>query len=343
MDYYEILGVSKNATPEEIKKAYRKKAIEHHPDKGGDENKFKEAAQAYETLSDDGKRKHYDMFGDNPNQGGFGGGNPFEDIFSSFFSGGGGNPFGGNPFGSGSQQRQPRGNALRVNISVDLMEIITGVQKKVKYNRQVTCKTCKGAGGLDVKKCTSCSGTGQKVHNMKTPIGVMQQISECQVCDGTGQTVNIKCNECKGSGTISQEEIVDVNLPKGVYSGMELKMDGYGNHVKNGTPGALHILVSEIPHPKFKREGVDLYCDEYISIPDAVLGTSIDLQTLTGDLNITIKPGCESGKVFKYDNMGIPMIGQNGKGSLFVKVNVEIPKKVSAAEKKIYESLRNHI
>ena len=348
MNYYDILGVDKNATQEEIKKAFRKKAVEHHPDKGGDEAKFKEASEAYDVLSDEQKRRDYDAYGSQGGNPFGGGGNPFgryqghafnmDDIFSQF-----GDIFGGR-YGQ-PKQRQRKGNDLRVQLTVNLEEIISGATKKVKYTRQKPCEPCNGKGGSEVKSCLACNGSGQRNVTQSTPFGVITQSAPCNNCGATGQVVSNPCRSCHGAGTQAAEEVVDINLPKGVVGGMSLNMSGYGNHVRGGVPGDLQILVDEIKHPKFSREGNDLHCEEWISIPEAVLGTKINLDFITGQINFDIPQGCESGKVFRMSGKGIPVLTNDGRnhgtGNLYIKVNVKIPKNISQEEQGLYEKLRN--
>jgi molecular chaperone DnaJ len=338
-NYYDILGVDKNASQDDIKKAYRKKALDHHPDRGGDEVKFKEAAEAYETLSDDQKRREYDMYGSNPNRGRSQGFN-MDDIFSQF-----GDVFGGNPFGGAfTNQRPKRGNDLRVQMSVTLEEVLTGVTKKVKYKRQHSCTPCNGRGGTDVRTCTTCGGAGVRTVTQHTPFGSISQTMPCNICGGQGKTIANRCNTCGGSGTISKDETVDIAIPKGVASGMSLNMNGYGNYIKDGQPGDLHILIDETPHPRYKREGNNLICEEWISISDAVLGANLKVQTLHGESSLQIFGGCESGKSFSIPGKGIPMITRNGytegPGSLIVKVNVTIPKNLSSRQIEIFNELK---
>lgn len=337
-NYYDILGVDKNASQDDIKKAYRKKALEYHPDRGGDEVKFKEAAEAYETLSDDQKRREYDMYGGRPpGQGGRG--FNMDDIFSQF-----GDIF-GNPFGGAfTNQRQRRGNDLRVQMSVTIEEIFTGTTKKVKYKRQHPCAPCNGKGGTDVRTCTTCGGQGVRTVTQHTPFGSISQTMPCNICGGQGRTIVNRCNTCGGSGTVAKDETVDINIPKGVANGMSLNMNGYGNHIKDGQPGDLHVLIDEAPHSRYKREGNNLICEEWISISEAVLGTNLKVQTLHGESTIEIFGGCESGKLFTIPGKGIPMIQRNGytenPGSLVVKVNVTIPKSLSKRQIEIFNELK---
>ena len=338
MSYYDILGVNKNATQDEIKKAFRRKAVEHHPDKGGSEEKFKEVSEAYEILSDDEKRKNYDRYGKEGNPfGNSGGGGGFEDIFSQF----------SDIFGRGfnHQRRQVRkGSSLRVQIQVTLEEVMKGCTKKVKYRRQKPCQPCSGRGGDQIKNCLGCGGSGVKNFTQNTPFGQIVQSGACGNCSGTGKVVSIPCRNCVGSGVINQEDIVDIQLPKGVANGMSLTMEGGGNHLRDGVPGDLQILIEEIKHEFIRREGNDLHIDEWITIPEAVLGSRKSINIIDGKLNIEIQPGCESGKVYTFAGKGTPILNQNGNvygnGSLYVKVNVKIPKKVTDNEKIIYQKLQ---
>ncbi len=336
--YYEILGVDKNATQDDIKKAYRKKAIEHHPDKGGDENLFKEAAEAYETLSDPEKRKNYDMYGKSGSQRG----NPFnmDDIFSQF-----GDIFGFD-FGGrfNRQHRQKRGNDLRVKVSLTIKEIINGCVKKIKYHRQSPCEPCSGKGGTDVSSCQSCNGTGQKMFIQQTPFGRIQQLAPCRDCGGEGSIIKNKCSTCHGHGTTSKEESIDINIPPGALNGVQLNIQGNGNHIKDGIPGDLLIQIDEIPDPKFKRHEYNINCDEWISISDAVLGTDIIVDSPTGTIKLKIPNGCESGKVFSIKGKGFPILSSNGHvynhGDLHIKVNVSIPKILTKEQRNLFEKLK---
>lgn len=338
MNYYDILGVDKNATPDEIKKAFRKKSMETHPDRGGDESKFREVSEAYEVLSDEEKKSEYDRFGS------VGGGNRFQthgfsmdDIFSQF----------SDIFGNGSRRQYQvrKGQDLRVQLTVTLEDVFSGGTKKIKYKRQTPCKPCNGKGGTDVRDCTSCRGTGQRTTSQQTPFGMFQQTVPCTDCSYTGKKAHNKCNSCYGVGTVMSDETVDVNIPKGVSNGITLKMSGYGNHIIDGNPGDLHIIISELKHDRFRREGNDLYTEEWISIPSAVLGTKIDIETLSGKVTVDVEAGCESGRVFTFQGRGTPQLmgngGYSGYGNLFVRVNVTIPKNITDKQKEIYKQLEN--
>ena len=335
MSYYEILGVDKSATQAEIKKAYRKKAMEIHPDKGGDDEKFRELSEAYEILSDESKKEQYDTYGSVGSNRQQGHGFNMEDIFSQF-----GDIFGG----SFRQQRIRKGQDLRVQVNITLEDVINGDKKKIKYNRQSQCTTCHGKGGTNIKNCTTCHGSGQRIVSQQTPFGNIQHSVPCTTCNSTGNIIDIKCNSCNGEGTKLTEEVIDVNLPKGASNGMQFTMPGNGNHIRDGQPGDLFILINEISHSRFKRVGNDLHVDEWISIPDAVLGTRMVIPTLQGDVNLIIENGCESGKVFTVNGKGTPILnhfGQvGGNGNLHIKVNVKIPKSITPEEKEIYSKLK---
>jgi molecular chaperone DnaJ len=342
-DYYKILGVEKNATADEIKKAYRKMAMKYHPDKNdGDvesEAKFKEMAEAYDVLSTPDKKSNYDRYGSagGPNgtyNGGFGG---FDmgDIFSNF----------GDIFGNAFNQRysgqrpQSRGSNLRIKVSLTIDEILKGTNKKIKYKRQDKCNTCSGKGGTDVKSCLPCNGSGQRTVVQNTPFGQIRQSTTCPDCGGSGQQIHNKCKDCKGDGTILNEQSIDVSIPAGVSNGMQLNMQGYGNHIRNGLAGDLHIIVEEIRDNSFIREGNNIIVEKTISVIDAILGINLKVNTPHGEIPITIEPGTEHGKVIRISGRGIPDI-QLGMGDLFVKINIKIPKKIELDEQNILEKLK---
>ena len=341
-DYYNILEVDKNASSSDIKSAYRKLCKIYHPDKGGDETKFKEISVAYDTLSDETKRGEYDRYGKsgNPFSGRGGGhGSTMDDIFSQF-----GDMFGG---GFSRQQHPPkrRGNDLRVQIQVNLEEILFGTSKKVKFKRQTPCQPCNGKGGTGKKTCQNCNGFGRRNITQHTPFGIVNSTQLCNNCEGTGQVISNHCQTCRASGTNTVEETIDINIPKGVSDGMSLIMEGYGNFIRDGIPGNLLVVIAENPHQKFKREGNDLIYEHTIAVPQAVLGSKETIQTLEGNLSVDVNPGCESGKVFSFPGKGIPILLNNGtnsgRGSLYVKVNVKIPKNLTEEEKELYLQLSN--
>ena len=347
-DYYNVLGINKGASDDEIKKAYRKKAMEFHPDKNPDnpqaETKFKEAAEAYDVLSNPEKKSNYDRFGTaDANPFGGGGGNPFggfghgfsmDDIFSQF-----GDIFGQNKGGGRWAQKKRKGGDLRLKVSLTIQEILKGVTKKVKYKRQDSCKSCNGKGGTDVRDCMPCSGTGRRVVVQNTPFGQIRQEHGCPDCGASGKKVANPCGVCRGEGTVPKEEIVSVDIPAGVSSGMVLSMQGYGNYVKDGIPGDLQILVEELREFYFKREGNNLLVEKEVSVIDAIIGSQVKVKTPHGDIPITIQPGTEHGRQLRVVGKGIPDVNL-GLGDLIVKVSLKIPKNVTQEEKEVLEKLK---
>ncbi|WMI65655.1 molecular chaperone DnaJ [Aestuariibaculum sp. YM273] len=342
-DYYEVLGVSKGASAAEIKKAYRKKAIEFHPDKNPDnkeaETKFKEAAEAYEVLSDADKKARYDQFGHQAfeNGGGFGGGGMnMDDIFSQFgdiFGGGFGGGFGG--FGGGGGPRRTKGSNLRIRVKLTLEEVANGVDKKIKVKRKVQ------APGTTYKTCTTCSGSGQVTRIANTILGRMQTSAPCNACGGSGQTIDQKPADADAQGLKVAEETVSIKIPAGVVDGMQLKVSGKGNEAPgNGIPGDIIVVIEEEQHEKLQREGDNLHYDLYVSFPDAVLGTSKEIDTVTGKVRIKIEPGVQSGKILRLRGKGIPSINGYGKGDLLVHVNVWTPKTLNKQQREFFESMQ---
>jgi molecular chaperone DnaJ len=355
-DYYEILEVSKSASADEIKKAYRKMAIKFHPDKNpGDkvaEEKFKEAAEAYEILSSPEKKQRYDQYGHAGlggnagfgGAGGFGGMN-MDDIFSQFgdiFGGHFGSSFGG---GGRGGRRVNRGSNLRVKVKMTLEEIANGVEKKIKVNKYVACKTCSGSGaknGSSFNTCSTCRGTGQVTRVTNTILGAMQTTSTCPSCGGEGQTISDKCTNCHGDGIVRDEEVISINIPAGVAEGMQLSVNGRGNMgARGGVPGDLIIVIEEIEHEHLKRDGVNLFYDHYISFIDAAMGTQIEVPTIDGKAKIKIDPGTHSGKVLRLKAKGLPDINSYSRGDILVNINVWTPQSLSKEEKKVLEDLRN--
>ncbi|WP_266202829.1 molecular chaperone DnaJ [Pontibacter kalidii] len=351
-DYYEVLGVSKGATQEEIKKAYRKIAIKFHPDKNPDdptaEDKFKEAAEAYEVLSDQQKRQRYDQFGHQGMNGGFGGGGMnMDDIFSQFgdiFGGGGFESFFGGSGRSGGGRRQRKGSNLRIKLKLTLEEIANGVEKKIKVKRYVACATCGGNGaknGTDMQTCGTCQGSGQVRKVVNTMLGQMVSTATCPTCNGEGRIVTNNCNTCHGSGRELQEEVITINVPGGVMDSMQLSMSGKGNvPERGGVPGDLLIQIEEEPHPTLKREGNNVIFEQYISFVDAALGAEVEVPTISGKVKISIKPGTQSGEIFRLRGKGIQDINGYGKGDQLIHVNVWTPKSLSSDEKAVLEGLR---
>lgn len=345
-DYYEVLGVSKSASVDEIKKAYRKLAIKFHPDKNPDnkeaEEKFKEAAEAYEVLSDQNKRQRYDQFGHagmGGAAGGFGGGGmTMDDIFANF-----GDIFGGhNPFesffggGGGGGRRGKRGSNLRIKISLTLEEIANGVEKKIKVKRMAAAK------GVTFKTCPTCHGSGQVKKVMNTMLGQMVSASTCHACSGTGQIIDHRPAGVDSSGLEPHEEVISINIPAGVSEGMQLSMSGKGNEAPGGgLPGDLLILIEEKKHQELTRDGNNVMYDLYLNFIDATLGDSVEVPTLGGKVKIKIDPGTQSGKILRLRGKGIKDINGYGKGDQLIHINVWTPKKLTSEEKNLLEKLRN--
>lgn len=355
-DYYEVLGVSKGATKEVIKKAYRKEALKHHPDKNPGnkeaEEKFKEAAEAYEVLSNDEKRARYDQFGHagmgNNMGGGFGGGMTMEDIFSSFgdiFGDAFGGAFGSRSRGSGRSRHVNKGTNLRLKVKLTLEEFSRGAEKKVKVTKYVTCNVCNGTGASspsDITTCSACKGTGQTTRVMNTILGQMQTTAPCNVCGGEGKVITKKCNKCYGEGITQAEEVIPLNIPAGLSPGMQLSVTGKGNAARRGgVNGDLIIVIDEEPHPDLIREGNDLIFNLFISIPEAILGSNVEIPTIDGKVRIKIDPGTQGGKILRLRGKGLPDVNGYGRGDLLVNVNVWIPKSLSKEEHKIIEQYRN--
>jgi len=351
-DYYDVLGVSRNADQAEIKAAYRKLAIKYHPDKNPDnkeaEEKFKEAAEAYEVLSNPEKRQRYDRFGHSGGAGGgFGGGGMnMEDIFSQF-----GDIFGGSPFesffGGGSQRtrRVVKGTNLRIKVKLTLQEIAKGTEKKIKVNKQIICPTCDGSGARDKSSfhtCRTCGGTGAVRRVTNTILGQMQTTSTCPTCNGEGVEISAKCPACHGDGLVRGEETISINIPAGVSDGMQLSMSGKGNAApRGGVPGDLIILIEELPHETLKRDGINIVYDLYINFIDAALGTSSEIPTIDGKAKIKIEPGTQGGKILRLKGKGIPEVNSYHRGDQLVYVNVWTPKALSSEERALLERLRD--
>ncbi|AOM78331.1 molecular chaperone DnaJ [Pedobacter steynii] len=361
-DYYDVLGVSKSSSAEEIKKAYRKLAIKFHPDKNPNdktaEDKFKEAAEAYEILSNPEKKQRYDHYGHagvggaSGNGGGYGGGGMnMEDIFSQFgdiFGGGGGSPF-DSFFGGGGQQsrggrRVAKGTNLRIKVKLTLEEIANGTEKKIKVNKQITCKTCDGSGAKDrnsVSTCQTCGGSGAVRRVTNTILGQMQTTSTCPTCNGSGSQITAKCTSCHGEGIVRGEETIAINIPAGVSDGMQLSMSGKGNAAPNGgIPGDLIILIEEVAHETLKREGNNVVYDLHVSIIDAALGYSAEVPTIDGKAKIKIEPGTQSGKLLRLKGKGLPEINSYHRGDQIIHINIWTPKALSSEERSMLEKLR---
>jgi len=356
-DYYEVLGASKTASPEEIKKAYRQKAIQYHPDKNpGDkasEEKFKEAAEAYEVLGNDDKRKRYDQFGHagvSGHGGGYGGGMSMDDIFSQFgdifgghfgFSGFSGfSGFGG---GRGSQQSVNRGTDLRVKVKLSLKEIATGVEKKIKVKKYISCSHCRGTGAEDSKAystCSSCRGSGYTTRTVSTILGQMQTTTTCNSCGGEGKTITKKCPHCNGEGIVRDDDVINLNIPAGVAEGMQLSISGKGNAARRGgVNGDLLVVVEEEPHPELIRDQNDIIYNLLLSFPTAALGGTIEIPTLEGKAKIKIEPGTQPGKVLRLRNKGLPSISSYGTGDLLINIAVYVPESLTKEQKETLEQM----
>ena len=345
-DFYEVLGIERNASESEIKKAYRKLALQYHPDKNpGDksaEDKFKEAAEAYEVLSDAQKRQRYDQYGHAGmvGSGGFGGGgmnmddifSQFGDIFGSAFGGGGGGSFGGSRGGS----RTVRGTNLRVKMKLTLEEIAEGVRKKIKVNKLVN------ADGVTYKTCSTCNGSGRITRVTNTFLGAMQTQTTCNVCHGVGKMVDQKPSDADAQGLKKQEEVIEIDIPAGVEDGMQLSVTGRGNAGPfNGIPGDLIVVVEEVPHDELKRDSENLHFEAHVNIVDAILGESIEIPTIGGKAKIKVDPGTQSGKVLRLKGKGLPVLQGYGHGDLFVHIQLYTPQKVSKEEREILEKMRD--
>jgi molecular chaperone DnaJ len=345
-DYYEVLGVSKGASESEIKKAYRKLAIKFHPDKNPDdptsEDKFKEAAEAYEILSDQQKKQQYDQFGHaGMGQGGFGGGGAggmdMDDIFSQFgdiFGGGFGG--GGGGFGRSQGRRTVKGSNLRVKLKLSLEDVVNGVEKKIKVNKLVQAK------GVEYTTCSTCKGTGQVTRVVSSFLGQMQTASPCPTCRGAGQSIGKKPAGSDQNGMVREEVVIPIEIPAGVEEGMQLTVRGKGNDAPgNGVTGDLLIVIEEEEHPHLKREGVNLHHDLYLNFADAALGTSTEVPVVGGKVKFKIAPGTQSGKTLRLKAKGIPEINGYGRGDILIHVNIWTPQTLNKEEKALLEKIKN--
>ena len=360
-DYYEVLGVSKAASADEIKKAYRQKAIQFHPDKNpGDkaaEEKFKEAAEAYEVLSNAEKKQRYDQFGhagvgsSAASGGGFGGGMSMDDIFSQFgdiFGGHFGN-FGGGfgGFGGrrgGGERRVRRGSDLRVRVKLTLKEVATGAEKKIKVRKYVTCKQCNGTGAEEngFSNCTTCNGSGVVTRIQNTILGQMQTQSVCPTCGGDGKIITKKCPDCNSEGILSEEEVISINIPAGIMEGMQIPVRGKGNAARRGgISGDLLVVIEEEPHPELIRDENDLIYNTLLTIPAAINGSTIEIPTVDGKAKVKIDPGTQPGKVLRLKGKGLPSVNSYGTGDLLVNVGVYIPENLSKEERNIIAKLED--
>ena len=350
-DYYEVLGVPKDADAQTIKKAYRQKAIQYHPDKNpGDkeaEEKFKEAAEAYEVLSNPDKREKYDRFGHAGVGGAAGGGfqgfdmgdifSHFGDLFEEFGIGG----MGGFSSRGRRGQAVQKGSNLRVKVKLTLEEIAKGVEKNIKVQKYVACPQCGSTGAKSpdaVKTCPACHGSGYTVRMQQSLFGSMQMQSECMTCHGSGKVISDKCPNCSGNGVVRGDEVINLKIPAGVSDGMQLSMSGKGNVAHNrGIPGDLYVQIEEIKHPLFERDGNNLYLEYDVSFPQAVLGAMVDIPTIDGKARIKIAPGTQSGTLLRLNGKGLPGLRSYQRGDLIVNVNVWIPKNLTKEQKQQVE------
>ncbi len=351
-DYYEVLGVSKDASAEEIKKAYRQKAMQYHPDKNPDnkeaEEKFKEAAEAYEVLRDPEKKQRYDQFGHAgmggaAGGGGFGGFSNIDDIFSAF-----GDIFGG--FGSfggsrsySSGRRVARGSDLRVKVKLTLEEIANGTEKKIKVKKYVQCQQCSGTGakgGTAYSTCSTCRGSGRVTQVKNTILGQMQTTSSCPTCHGDGKIITDKCSNCAGEGVLRDEEVITIKIPAGVGEGMQMTVTGKGNAARRGgINGDLLVVITEEDHPELIRDGNNLIYNLFLSFPEITLGTTAEIPTVDSKVKVKIDPGTQPEKILRLRGKGLPDVNGYGKGDLLVRIHVWIPKKLNSEERKILEKL----
>lgn len=353
-DYYEVLGVGKDASADEIKKAFRKAAIEHHPDRGGDEAKFKEVNEAYEVLKDADKRKRYDQFGHagvggnggNPFGGGFGGGQGqninfdfgdlgLGDIFSSFFGGGA---------GGGSRQRQARGRDVEANVDITFEQAVFGTEVEISLNLEDTCEHCKGTTvepGYELKTCDQCDGSGQVVTVMRTVFGNIQQATVCPKCKGSGKIPEKACTVCKGKGTQSKKQKIQMKIPAGIDDGATIRLREHGEAVANGPKGDLYVNVRVKPHKKFTREGDLILSEEHVGMVEAALGTEIEVDTVDGPVRMKVPAGTQSGSDFKLSNHGVPHLRGSSRGAHIVTIVVDTPTKLSKQQQELLKQFHD--
>jgi len=350
-DYYEVLGVEKDATTDHIKKAYRKLAVKYHPDRNPDdknaEEMFKKVAEAYEVLSDPQRRQSYDQFGfDGPQGSGFGGAgfNPF-DIFESFFGGGGGG-FSGFGFGGDDEGPATRGSNIRVRVKVTLQDIANGVDKHIKIKKYVECEHCKGTGAKDgtaYETCPKCKGKGRVIQIVNSLFGRMQTESVCPDCHGTGKKIKTRCPHCNGEGVTMGEEVIDIKIPAGVQEGMQLTMQGYGNAARQGgRPGDLYILIEEEKQEQFIRVENNLIYNLLLDFPTAALGGEVEVPLIEGTQTVKIPAGTQPNTQIRLSGKGLPTVNRYGRGDIIVNISVYVPETLDKDEKKILESLRDH-
>lgn len=351
-DYYEVLGVGKDASADEIKKAFRKAAVEHHPDRGGDETKFKEINEAYEVLKDPAKKQRYDQFGHagvggasgNPFGGGFGGGQNINfdfgdlglgDIFSSFF--GGGQPSGGRP-------RQARGRDVEASVEISFDKAVFGTEVELSLNLDDTCEHCKGTTvepGYELKTCDQCKGSGQVVTVTRTIFGNIQQASICPKCKGSGKVPEKVCTVCHGKGTQSKRQTIELKIPAGIDDGATIRLREHGEAVANGPKGDLYVNVHVKPHKQFTREGDLILSEEHIGMADAALGTEIDVETVDGPVRMKVPAGTQSGSDFKLSNHGVPHLKGTSRGAHIVTLLVDTPTKLSREQQELLRKFQS--
>jgi molecular chaperone DnaJ len=355
-DYYEILGLKKDASDDEIKKAFRRVAVEHHPDRGGDEAKFKEANEAYEVLKDPAKRQRYDQFGHAGVGGSAAGGDPFAgfggagqemhfdfgdlglgDILGSFFGGSAGG-------GRAGGRRQARGNDVETALELTFEEAVFGVEHELKLNLKDTCSHCKGTTaepGYELKTCHTCEGSGQVMQAMRTVFGNIQQATTCPTCKGTGKVPEKACTVCKGTGVERKTQTVSLKVPAGIDDGATIRLREHGEAVANGPKGDLYVHIRVKPHKRFTREGDLILSEEHIDMSDAALGTEIDVETVDGPVKMKIPAGTQSGTDFKLSGHGVPKMRSSSRGAHIVTVNVDTPKKLTKQQIELLQEFKN--
>lgn len=361
-DYYKILGVEKNASPEEIKKAFRKLAHQHHPDKkGGDEAKFKEINEAFQVLGNEEKRKQYDQFGaDFEQQGGFGGGAGWEDFMRAArgqggfqngaqfdFGGGFGDIFSDFFGGGGSHSTQKRGNDIQIDVELTFREAVFGIEKEINLTKRNACAVCSGSGaepGSGHKKCATCGGQGQMRRTQQTILGAMQTVVTCHDCHGAGNVAEKKCQHCNGAAVERSSSHYNVRIPAGIDDGGTIRLSGKGEHAgAGGVAGDLYVRVRVRPDKIFRREGYDIFTEAHISFPQATLGDTVEIVTIDGDKKLAIPEGTQSQQQFRLRGLGVPELNGNRRGDHYVTVVVDVPKKLSRAAKKLIEELKGEL
>jgi molecular chaperone DnaJ len=361
-DYYKVLGIEKNATQDEIKKAFKKLAMQYHPDRpAGDEKKFKEINEAFQVLGDAEKRTKYDQFGaDFDTQGGFGGGMNWEDFMQAARSGGGAGGFGGFDFGDifgdifgfsshgpGNRARQNRGRDIQVDLEISFEEAAFGVEKEVNLRKQAKCDVCKGSGsepGSKIDTCASCHGKGQVVQQQRTFLGMMQTVITCPVCRGRGEKPSVKCKHCGGDGILSKTSNIKIKIPAGIDDGEAIRLSGHGEAAPHGTEsGDLYVRIHVKSQKVYHREGSDVYTESEISFAQAVLGDKIEVPTLDGNLMVAVPEGVESGQLIRLKGRGIAQLGRSGRGDHYVRIKIRVPKKLSKEVRKKLDDLRKDL